>query len=724
MTRRRPLQLLYFALTLSLALPSVAQIGSLHLAAASSVYRVAVGGTNVEDCGSEALPCQTIQYAVDLAVSGDVIKVAAGTYTRSSSPLLSDCNVGSASADPVVCIVNKHLTIRGGYTAGNWLVSDPQANPTIIDGQNESRGVVVVGWSSDSATASLVMEGFTIRQGLALGAASGQDWVIGAYGGGLYGTNAPVTLRHMAFESNRAIGGNTTQTYGGTGAGGALALNGMPAGTLCILEDINFTGNQALGGQGHDRGGTAIGGGLYVDTADIHGSDLTFYNNVAHAGSSAGTGRDRVHSWTADGLGGGAAIHVSTDAALKRVTAIGNRAVGGDAVSQAGAGHGGAVYAEQAHFELKEANLRQNIARGGNAINGFVGGGGALMISESTMLLEQTTIVANEARGGNGTTGKTGAAGGGGVYLLRTSSRPDTISISNSIIAGNLAVEGEGAIISGGGGGGLWMQGVDVDITHATIARNQLGSTLVFGVGAILVNFSCRKPTVLDMAYTIVEGHAHAVGSALHVWQGNSLNLRRSLFAANSRNTNAGGYPGLPPGTITGLSTCQEASSAAFVAPGPPDHDYHLLDTSPAIDQAVDSTTSVDIDGDGRPLDQASDIGADEILVLPMALEVSRPESGILALRWQLAPSLRGRLDHYEILVSAEEGAKPPKEGGLNIPIDVGQQTTFRLTGLTDGKEYVIQVNAYDGAGDTLAESTATAIPMKVYHTFLPLLGR
>ncbi len=722
MTRKRSRQSLYFALVLSLALSFVTQTDSLRLVAASSVYRVAVDGSDVEDCGSEALPCQTIQYAVDLATSGDVVKVAAGTYTRSSPPFMTDCNVGSANADPVVCLVNKHLTIIGGYTPGNWSVSDPEANPTVIDGQNDSRGVVVVGWSSDAATASLAMEGFTIRRGLALGAVSGQDWVIGAYGGGMYGTNAPVTLRHMAFESNRAIGGNTSQTYGGTAAGGAVALNGMPAGTVCILEDISFSGNRALGGEGRDRGGTAIGGGLYVDTADVHGSDLAFYDNVAQAGSSNGSGRDPIHNWTADGLGGGAAIHVSTDATLWRVTAVGNQAIGGNAALQAGAGHGGAIYSEQALFRLQEADLRQNKALGGNAVNGYVGGGGALMVSESTMFLEQSTIIANEAWGGNGTTGKTGPAGGGGLYLIRTSSRPDTILISNSIIAGNVAVEGEGAIISGGGGGGLWMQGVDVDITHATIARNRLGRTLVFGVGAILVNFSCQRPTMVDMQYTIVEGHTHPHGSALHVWQGNALNLHRSFFAANSRNTNADGDPGLPPGTITGFSTCLEASAAAFVAPGSPDHDYHLLTSSPAIDQAVDSTASVDIDGDGRPLDHAPDIGADETMLLPLALLVSRPESGSLALRWQLSPSLVGQLDHYEILVSAEAGASPPNEGGLGSPIDVGQQTAFTLTGLTDGKEYVLRVSAYDAADSALADNTVTARPMKVFHAFFPLL--
>ena len=715
MTGKRSRWLLYTALALALAFSLMAPTGPFRVVVASSIYRVAPSGTDAAGCGSETLPCRTIQYAVDVAQSGDVIKVAAGTYTRSGTPALPDCRALSANANPVVCMVNKDLTILGGYSPDNWSQADPEANPTIIDGQNNSRGVSVIGWSADHATASLVMEGFTIRRGVALGAASGEDWIIAGYGGGLYATNAPVTLRHIVFDSNRAVGGNTSQTYGGTAAGGGLALNGMPTGTSCTLEDITFSGNQALGGQGQDRGGTGIGGGLYVDTAHLDGTNLTFIDNIAHAGSSSGSGIDNVYNWTADGLGGGAAIHVETYATLEKVIALGNEAIGGNAGIQAGAGHGGTFYVEHSVLELVEGEFRGNTARGGNGANGYVGGGGAIMTSESTMILERSTIIENEARGGNGSTGKAGAAGGGGLYLLRTSSRSQTISILNSIIAGNLVVEGEGPTASGGGGGGVWMQGVNVDMTHTTIARNRLGETLGFGVGAIMVSFSCQQPTVANLHYTIVEGHLHAWGAALHVWQGNTLNLNRCLFAANSTNTNTDGI-------ITGRSTCQEADSAGFVTPGPPYHDYHLSSSSPAIDQAVGSTTSVDIDGDGRPLDQAPDIGADEAVTIPLLLTVRRPESGAVALSWSLIPSLLAYLDHYELEVSAEAGASSPEQVGLNVPIDLGQQTTFLLTGLTDGKEYVIQLVARDVADEILAQRTVTTIPIDPFHAFLPLV--
>ena len=37
-------------------------------------------GTDIGDCSNPGSPCQTIQYAVDQAASGDEIRVASGVY--------------------------------------------------------------------------------------------------------------------------------------------------------------------------------------------------------------------------------------------------------------------------------------------------------------------------------------------------------------------------------------------------------------------------------------------------------------------------------------------------------------------------------------------------------------------------------------------------------------------------------------------------------------------
>ncbi len=118
--------------------------------AGATILRVAPTGNDSSGCGSEASPCRTLAFAIRQAAAEDEIRAAAGTYT-------------GAGADPacallftaVLCVADKPLTIRGGFSTTNWTSSDPVANPTIIDGQNRYRGVNIVN------TNRLVMEGFS-----------------------------------------------------------------------------------------------------------------------------------------------------------------------------------------------------------------------------------------------------------------------------------------------------------------------------------------------------------------------------------------------------------------------------------------------------------------------------------------------------------------------------------------------------------------------------------
>ena len=586
------------------------------------VIRVAPGGTDAPGCGFATSPCRTIQYAVNLAESGNTIKVADGTYTYSGDTPHDDCSLLS-TRPPVVCVLNKHLTLVGGYSINNWTTSDPAANPTIIDGQDWYRGIMVVGWSKTENLASLEMKGFTIKRGLAKGGTSGAYHQVCGYGGGLFAYKASVTLEDLVFASNKAVGGDTAQTYGGYGVGGGLAIDTIPPGAICSLEDLTFDSNEAVGGSGRDRGGIALGGGLSVYGTVVNANRITFTNNVAKAGNSSGNGVDTVYGITADALGGGAAINTGSQVTLQHIAAIGNQAIGGDAGTQgsgdrAGAAHGGALYSEKATMDVLDSDIRENLVRSGDATNSYVAGGGGIMGINSEVTVRRSTIIGNTARGGNGTTGQSGSAGGGGVYLARFST-DTTVSIVNSIIADNYAERGSLGLESGGGGGGLWLQGVDVDIVHTTIARNRLGPNLFYGQAVLLLNQGAPTPTIADISYSIIADHAdttpnpYLTQAALHAFAGNTVNLHYGLFANNDKNTNSDGSPGPSPGgTFNGLDTMLSAGSAGFIAPGSPDYDYHILANSAAKDQATGSTTSLDIDGQSRPYNGVSDIGADE----------------------------------------------------------------------------------------------------------------
>src|SRR5690349_6180653 len=89
--------------------------------AAATTRYVATSGTDAGNCSTSASPCRTVQYAVNQsAVSGDVIKVATGSYVYPGS---NSCPWAITSA--VVCIVDKNLTIFGGYSTSNWSTADP-----------------------------------------------------------------------------------------------------------------------------------------------------------------------------------------------------------------------------------------------------------------------------------------------------------------------------------------------------------------------------------------------------------------------------------------------------------------------------------------------------------------------------------------------------------------------------------------------------------------------
>jgi hypothetical protein len=188
----------------------------------AKTIQVSMTGTDATGCGTgTALPCRSIQYAVNQAVSGDTILVAQGTYK------FSDFGTDPCSAQltrSVVCWYDKQLTINGGYADTNWTTADPVNHLTIIDGGSQYRGVLV--WYV-SKTTSLNMQGFTIQNGRALGA-SPADYLRHAFGAGMWASKSFVNLKNIVFKNNSANGGSYSTA--GWAFGGGLALEGPASG--------------------------------------------------------------------------------------------------------------------------------------------------------------------------------------------------------------------------------------------------------------------------------------------------------------------------------------------------------------------------------------------------------------------------------------------------------------------------------------------------------------
>jgi len=605
----------------------------------------------------------------------------------------------------VICVFAKELTILGGYNANNWNTADPVANPTIIDGQNSNRPILLDGRTLSYAPIIRV-EGFTVQNGYIQGTASGSNAEKSAFGGGLLAETGQFILRHLIFQNNTAQGGNSSDAVGGSGSGGGMVIKRAVSGTL--LEDIIFQNNITYGGSGVQRGGYAIGGGLFTYQSILEGNNLIFQSNTTIGGSSNGSGN--YNGEKADAQGAGAAFHLDSDVTITNLTVIENQAYGGDAPNgDAGGAFGGGIFAELASsVSITDADIRNNLAQGGTGINnvgasGAMGIGGGIATDNTTVELNRVIIVNNTARGGDGVL-ENGSAGGGGASLGRYAGA-STVSLTNVIISDNLAEMGSGSgIYPGGGGGGIFVNGADVSITHSTLAQNKLGSSSMQGNGIVIINGGQTS-----ISHSIIANHAAPSGViAVHAQPGNAVTFNNNLLSGNDTDTGGGG---VFSGTASNFSGVPD-----FASPGAPDYDYHLKSNSAAINQAPGSAIAIDIDNQFRPDFSPPDVGADEFA--PIIL-TAVPGNSQLYLTWTVNTTLLSGLDHYQILVTPSSGASNPSQG---ISIIAGLQTSYTLTGLTNYKDYTIVVEARANDNTTIAPSNSVTIFPTDLQLYLPAI--
>src|SRR5262249_2682749 len=157
----------------------------------------------------------------------------------------------------------------------------------------------------------------------------------------------------------------------------------------------------------------------------------------------------------------------------------------------------------------------------------------------------------------------------------------------NSVIAGNRAAFASTTGANpggGGGGGGVSMQGGTYTYTHVTVADNSVAGNLL-GAGLLALGANGKGATV-NLAFSIVANHVGGNGQpAFVLFSGSTANFQGpSLFANNTKNTNADGNP-VASGTFNNAAAILNAASAGFVDAA--NRDYHLAQGSPAIDAAT-----------------------------------------------------------------------------------------------------------------------------------------
>jgi parallel beta-helix repeat protein len=374
-------------LTLTLALALLMNRAT-PVRANPGVHYVAPGGA----C-NEAIPCYgSVQAAVDAAVPGDEIRVAAGTYADVSVRPRND--VTTTGVVTQVVYISKTVSIRGGYTPSDWDAFDPKANPTTLDSQRQGRVLYITG------NISPTIEGLRITGGSAAGLGGAPDG--GDAGGGGYVLTATVAITDNQVFSNTAIygGGLFVQSSTITLSGNIVSSN-VGDRLFLLWSDVMLSDNTA-------SSNTGKGVQLSVSDATLRGNIVSSNtgSGLHLAGSDATLDGNTIFSNTSQGL----ALTGST------VTLTGNTLL-----SNTGGG---------LELYLSDATLTNDVL----ADNQTDGHGTGLRIIASSLRLIHTTIARNH--GGDGS----------GIYVSDWSGTYSSVVLTNTILVSHTV----GITVAGG----------------------------------------------------------------------------------------------------------------------------------------------------------------------------------------------------------------------------------------------------------------------------------
>lgn len=640
----------------------------------ASYRHVATNGVDDgNDCANPVTPCASVQHAVDVAQPFDVIKVAAGTYSGVASRPAPAGYPGPSVVTQVVYL-SKTVTIQGGYPptlmGTAWITSDPQVNPTILDGGRQGRVFYIAGLVSPT------IEGLCITGGDAKGLGGPIDaWGFVDAGGGTYVISASITFSANAVISNVAdMGGgaylvgsdkvtfsHNTVSNNQANEGGGLFLQQVSSATL--VANI-VTANTAWQGGGLDLYGSnavldgntistniadVVAGGLYLQGGQVTLRANTIVSNSSDEGGGATlwdstavfTGNVISHN-SSGGQGGGMALRGGL------IMLAGNTVSHNDAGSW-----GGGLLIEEGYGNsatLEENIISHNIGEGpGGGVCAFVpitltsnavmfntatggsGHGGGLFLAGDTTVLSGNVVASNTA-----------THVGGGMFIDSNATLSNNTIVSNTsggdagglLLAGKVTSNGDILISNTArtAGGGLIYADSDTTLINTVVAANRadtsgsgliawgplrlLHATIAHNYGGdssgIVVGYE-ETPATLALTNTIIAGHA----TGISVTAGSAVTLHGVLWS---------GVPITISRSPTAHVTVQNEhwGHPAFVDPGR--GNYHIRPTSAAVDRGVDAGVRIDIDGQPRPAGPGYDLGADEVanpvylVYLPLAM--------------------------------------------------------------------------------------------------------
>jgi hypothetical protein len=296
------------ALAAALALAAVGQLrGGEALALAQGTIYVDVAATGANDGSSWEDAYTTLQPALDEAVAGDEIWVAAGTYTPT---YLSD----PSEPRSVTFQMKNGVALYGGFdpSVGDTEFGDRDwaANVTILSGERGDPGLADNAYHVVYNPAELALDETAMLDGFAITAGNANYLIPYHRGGGMYNNGSSPTVSHCTFTGNSAyVGGGMGNelssprvidcTFTGNSAdngGGMSNFNASPIVTGCIFSE-NWVTQYYGGGMFNDHSSPTVtdctfasneapdGGGMYSIESSLTVINCTFTGNLAEVGA-------------------------------------------------------------------------------------------------------------------------------------------------------------------------------------------------------------------------------------------------------------------------------------------------------------------------------------------------------------------------------------------------------------------------------------------------------
>jgi hypothetical protein len=389
------------------ALASLTILSALtHLASAQTVRYVRATAPAGGNGLSWATAYNTLQPAINVAVAGDEIWVAAGTYTEPSTSAPAAFNLRSG------------IALYGGFSGAETLRSQrsPSANATVLHGTGNKTVLRLVN------VTQVIVDGFEVAAGKGCGYFGEAATACYHPGGGASIDGSDAVFLDCDFQGNTASWG-ILSTPAHPGEGGAVALKN----SVVSFHGCQFVGNSAAhcyvagcaAGFYHIWAPAGGGGAISSRSSTVDLTRCVFSGNTAGSGCSAGycgSGGQGLNGPTVGGSGGAIDAHQSTVSVDQCSFTSNSSGWGGGAASLMGSclasstrsGHGGALNLNGGSATIRNSLFVANVAPGrsvGGLCTATTGGFGGAVYSTGQVNVINSTFYGNTALDANGAVG-------------------------------------------------------------------------------------------------------------------------------------------------------------------------------------------------------------------------------------------------------------------------------------------------------------------------------